>query len=116
MQLYQRAGMKLLGLNDHEGLWSKKEEFWRNKPNGDFQENVYKRDLLPFSTTMYVREQVLKETSYKDRFMEKSSKAFFPFPIKIWRFQNKVLLNKSISFSFQQGYRVFKASEVLFKQ
>ena len=36
MQLCQRAGMRLLGLNDHEGLWSEKEEFWRNKPNGDF--------------------------------------------------------------------------------
>ena len=36
MQLCQWAGMRLLGLNDHEGLWSKKEEFWRNKQNGDF--------------------------------------------------------------------------------
>ena len=27
MQLYQRAGMKLLGLNDHEGLWSRSAEF-----------------------------------------------------------------------------------------
>ena len=53
MQLYQRAGMKLLGLIDHEGLWSKKEEFWRNKPMVIFRKNVYKRDVLPFSTKMY---------------------------------------------------------------
>ena len=46
--------------------------------------------------------------------MGKFLKAFFPFSIKIWRFQNKVLLNKSISFSFQQGYIVFNANEVLF--
>ena len=36
MQLSQWVGMTLLGLNDHEGSWSKKEEFWRNKKNGDF--------------------------------------------------------------------------------
>ena len=46
MQLYQRAGMKLLGLNDHEGLWPKKEEFWGNKQNGDFPGKCFKRDLL----------------------------------------------------------------------
>ena len=61
MQLCQRAGMRLLGLNDHEGLWSKKEEFWGNKQNGDFRENV------------------LKETYYKDRFMGKSSKSLLSF-------------------------------------
>ena len=38
MQLCQRAGMRLLGLNDHEGLWSKKEEFWGNKPGDDLWE------------------------------------------------------------------------------
>ena len=59
--------MKLLGLNDHEGLWSKKEEFWRNKHDGDFlgksskilptffDKDVFwgkrfKREFLPFST------------------------------------------------------------------
>ena len=91
---------EVVGLSDHEGLWSEKEEFWRNKSNGDFW------------------EKVLNETSYKkkNRFMGKVLKAFFPFSIKIWRFQNKVLLNKSISFSFHQGYRVFKPNEVLFKQ
>ena len=36
-----------------------------------FRENVYKRDFLPVSTKMYLREKVLKETSYKDRFMGK---------------------------------------------
>ena len=46
MQLYQRAGMKLLGLNDHEGLWSKKEEFWGNKQNGDFPGKCFKSDFL----------------------------------------------------------------------
>ena len=70
-----------------------------------FRENVYKRDFLPFSTKMYLREKVLKETSYKDRFMGKVLKAFFSFSIKIQRFQNKVLLNKSSSFFFQQEYR-----------
>ena len=44
-----------------------------------FRENVYKRDFLPFSTKMYLREKVLKETSYKDRFMGKVLKAFFSF-------------------------------------
>ena len=81
-----------------------------------FRENVYKRDFLPISTEMYFWEKVLNETSYKNRFMGKVLKPSFLFSIKIWRFQNKVLLNKSISFSFQQGYRVFKANEVLFKQ
>jgi hypothetical protein len=44
-----------------------------------FRENIYKRDFLPFSTKMYFREKVLKETSYKDRFMGKVLKAFFFF-------------------------------------
>ena len=48
-------------MNDHEGLWSEKEEFWRNKSNGDFW------------------EKVLKENSYKDRFMGKSSKSLLFF-------------------------------------
>ena len=49
MQLCQWVGMRLLGLNDHEGLWSKKEEFWRNKQNGDFLGKTFlKRDFLPF--------------------------------------------------------------------
>ena len=41
MQLCQRAGMRLLGLNDHEGLWSKKEEFWRNKQTGEFSGKTF---------------------------------------------------------------------------
>ena len=49
MQLCQWAGMRLLGLNDHEGLWSKKEEFWRNKRNGDFLGKKFlKKGLLTF--------------------------------------------------------------------
>ena len=49
MQLCQWAGMRLLGLNDHEGSWSKKEEFWRNKQNGDFPGKTFlKRDFLFF--------------------------------------------------------------------
>ena len=78
MQLCQWAGMRLLGLNDHEGLWSKKEEFWRNKQNGDFRGKTFlKRDFLPFSTNLYFRENVLKEISYKGRFMGKRSKNLF---------------------------------------
>ena len=79
MQLYQRAGMRLLEMNDHEELWSKKEEFWRNKPMVIFRENIYKRDFLPFSTKMYFRERVLNETSYKIRFMGKVLKPSFLF-------------------------------------
>ena len=44
-----------------------------------FRENVYKRDFLPFSTKMYFLEKVLKENSYKDRFMGKSSKSLLSF-------------------------------------
>ena len=66
MQLYQRADMKLLGLNDHEGLWSEKEEFWRNK-----------------QMVMIFGKKVLKENSYKDRFMGKSSQSLLFFSIKI---------------------------------
>ena len=33
---------------DQEGLWSKKEEFWRNKQKGDFREKCFKRDFLTF--------------------------------------------------------------------
>jgi len=120
MQLYRRAGMRLLEKRktmkgygrevqsfvfwkwkmfyatipkgwykvvgkwfDHEGLWSKKEEFWRNKQMVIFRENIYKRDFLPFSTKMYFREKVLKENSYKDRFMGKSSQSLLFFSIKI---------------------------------
>ena len=81
MQLCQRAGMRLLGLNDHEGLWSKKkEEFWRNKQNGDFPGKTFlKRDFLPFSTNIYFRKNVLKEISYKGRFMGKRSKSLLFF-------------------------------------
>ena len=80
MQLCQWAGMRLLGLNDHEGLWSKKEEFWRNKQNGDFPGKTFlKRDFLPFSTNIYFRENVLKEISYKGQFMGKRSKSLLFF-------------------------------------
>ena len=81
MQLCQWAGMRLLGLNDHEGLWSKKEEFWRNKQNGDFLEKkmFLKRDFLPFSTNIYFRENVLKEISYKGRFRGKRSTSLLFF-------------------------------------
>ena len=58
-------------------------EFWRNNPKVVSGKNVYKRDFLPFSTKMYFREKVLNETSYKDKFMEKSSNAFFPFSNKV---------------------------------
>ena len=44
-----------------------------------FRENVCKRDFLPSSTKMDFRETVLKENSYKDRFMGKSSKSLLSF-------------------------------------
>ena len=75
--------MSLLKMNGHEGLWSKKEEFWRNNPMVVFGKNVYKRDFLPFSTEMYFWEEGLKVTSYKERFMGKVLKVFFPFSTKI---------------------------------
>ena len=59
MQLCQCAGMRLLRLNDHEGLWSKKEEFWRNKQNGDFPGKPFlKGNFLPFSTNISFREKM----------------------------------------------------------
>ena len=82
MQLCQWAGMRLLRLNDHEGLWSKKEEFWRNKQNGDFPGKTFfffKRDFLPFSINIYFRENVLKEISYKGQFMGQRSKSLLFF-------------------------------------
>jgi hypothetical protein len=48
-----------------------------------FRENVCKRDFLPSSTKMDFREKVLKENSYKDRFMGKSSKSLLFFSTKI---------------------------------
>ena len=40
----------------------KKEEFWRNKQNGDFLEKkkFLKRDFLPFSTNIYFWEKRFK--------------------------------------------------------
>ena len=77
MQLCQRAGMRLLGLDDHEGLWSKKEEFWRNKHNGDSPgKRFLKRDFLPFSIKhIFSGKRFKKGTSYKDKFMGKSSQS-----------------------------------------
>ena len=61
MQPCQWAGVRLLRLNDHEGLWSKKEEFWRNKQNGDFLGKPFcKRDFLPFPTNIYFRKKCFK--------------------------------------------------------
>ena len=71
--------MRLLGLNDQEGLWSEKEEFWGNKPNGDFQRKCFKRDFLSFFQQRYISGKVLKRFSYKVRFMGKSSKSLLFF-------------------------------------
>ena len=81
MQLCQWAGMRLLGLNDHEGLWSKKEEFWRNKQNGDFPGKTFffKRGFLPFSTNIYFRENVLKEIFLQRPIYGKRSKSLLFF-------------------------------------
>ena len=81
MQLCQWAGMRLLGLNDHGGLWSKKEEFWSNKQNGDFPGKKFlKRDFLPFSTNIYFREKHFKrDFLQKTELWERNLKAFFSF-------------------------------------
>ena len=52
---------------------------WRNKQMVIFRENVCKRDFLPSSTKMDFREKVLKENSYKERFMGNSSKSLLSF-------------------------------------
>ena len=73
-----------------------------------FQENIYKRDFLPFSTKIYFREKVLKETSYKDRFMGKVLKSlvfFFNKDIEISKQsvikQKSILLFSTRIWSFQ---------------
>ena len=65
------------------GYGRKRRSFGKIKPGDDFGEKVYKGDFLPFSTKMYLRGKVLKETSYKNRFMGKVLKAFFSFSIEI---------------------------------
>ena len=59
----------------------KREEFWRNKQNGDFPGKPFlKRDFLPFSTNIYFRENVLKEIFFtKTDLWEKDLEAFFSF-------------------------------------
>ena len=81
MQLCQWAGMRLSGLNDHEWLWSKKEEFWRNKQNGDFSGKMFflKGTSYLFQQTSTFGKNVLKEVYYKGQFMEKDLNAFFSF-------------------------------------
>ena len=68
MQLCQWVGMRLLGLNDHEGLWSKKEEFWRNKQNGDFPGKTFffKKGLLTFFS-----KHLLSGKSFKRDFLQR---------------------------------------------
>ena len=79
MQLCQWAGMRLLGLNDHEGLWSKKEEFWRNKQNGDFPGKAFfKKGLLTFFNKHLLSGKHFKRDFLQDQFMEKGSKSL-PF-------------------------------------
>ena len=72
---------EVVGLNDHEGLWSKKEEFWRNKQNGDFPGKTFlKRDFLPFSTNIYFRGKRFKRDFLKkNRFMGKGSESLLFF-------------------------------------
>ena len=81
MQLCQCAGMRLLGLNDHEGSWLKKEEFWGNKQNGDFPGKTFKKKglLTFFNKHLLSGKNVLKEISYKGRFMGKISKSLLFF-------------------------------------
>ena len=68
MQLCQWVGMRLLGLNDHEGLWSKKEEFWRNKQDGDFPgKPFFKKGPLTF-----FNKHLLSEKRFKRDFLQRS--------------------------------------------
>ena len=70
---------EVVGLNDHEGLWSKKEEFWRNKQNGEFPGKCFKKRLLTFLTKMYFRENVLKRELLPRQIYGKSSKSLLFF-------------------------------------
>ena len=58
-----------------------KEEFWRNKQNGDFfsGKTFLKRDFLPFSTNIYFQEKRLKRDLLQRLITEKDPKAFFSF-------------------------------------
>ena len=86
---------EVVGLNDHEGLWSKKEEFWGNKQNDDFLGKCFKRDFLSLFNKGIFREKGFKETSYKDGFMGKSSKSLLSFfSIKVLEISNKVLFKQ----------------------
>ena len=52
MQLCQWAGMRLLGLNDHEGYGRKRRSFGAINEIVIFQEKMFlKRDFLPFQQT-----------------------------------------------------------------
>ena len=41
LQLYQRVGMSLPEMSDHEGLWSERRSFRGNKHGGDFLEEKF---------------------------------------------------------------------------
>ena len=60
-----------------------KEEFWRNKQNGDFPGKTFllQRNFLPFSINIYFWENVLKEIFLTeiDLWKKKDLKAFFSF-------------------------------------
>ena len=60
MQLYRRAGIRLLE-NDltMKGYGRKRRSFGEINQMVIFRENIYKRDFLPISTEMYFREKVL---------------------------------------------------------
>ena len=60
----------------------KKEEFWRNKQNGDFPGKYIsfkKETSYLFQQTPIFGENVLKEISYKTDLWEKDLKAYFSF-------------------------------------
>ena len=112
MQLCQWAGVRLLGLNDHEGLWSKKEEFWRNKQNGDFPgKTFYKGTSYLFQQTSISGKNVLKEISYKTDLWEKDLKAFISFHTGYRCFRKYTRVMKSYKIFlifFSESYRVFQ--------
>ena len=95
----------------------KKEEFWRNKQNGDFSGKPFlKRDFLPFSTNVYFRGKRFKgDFLQKTELWERDLKAFFSFNKGYRCFGKKIYkgyekLQKFLLFFFNKSYRVFKQS------
>ena len=96
----------------------KKEEFWRNKQNGDFPgKNVFKKGLLTFFS-----KHLLSGKCFKNRFLTKKpicgekiekpsfllAKAIDVLKKNIYKGYEK--LQKFLLFFFNKSYRVFRQS------